>query len=267
MTNGTKAVKINAKNIFKAYSSPCFFAGLIFLFSYFIFYMLCSILAYIDMPAVAGVLLYAVIIFVVSPIFLGLLRFYWCLLFNKFDNPVSIFFYLYKKELYFKALKLVLSLVLKLILRIAFYMLPAIVVLVLASQPLYTAFDISMPLWVGYLSHIENGLIVLGLIAAFFSMLRFYLTPMLFVINDEIDVDEAINMSRIISKKTSTDFIYLVISLFIWIIASIFVLPLIFTIPYFCLCYLVHSKNAIDEYNNHIEAINDINRNNYFEGI
>ncbi len=267
MITGTKAVKINAKNIIKAYIAPCFFAGLVFLFSYFGFYMLCSIFAYINMPTVANILLWAIILFIISPLFMGLLRFYWCLMFDKLNNPISIFFYLSEKKLYLKTLKLVFSLILRFISRYILYMLPAIIVSVLAAHPFYAAFDISMPLWVGYFSHIKNGLVVLGFIGTFFSMLKFYLAPMLFVINDNIDIDEAINMSGIISKKSSTDFIYLFMSLILWIIASVFVLPLIFTIPYFCLCYLIHSKSAIAEYNTHIQFFNDINKNNYFEGI
>ncbi len=267
MTIGTKVIKLNARNILKTYIAPCFFAGLIFLFSYFGFYMLCSIFAYINMQTFAGLLLYAIILFIISPLFLGLLRFYWRLTFDEFDNPISIFYYMSDKKLYFKAVKLIFSLALKLIFRIALYMLPAIIISVLVSQPFYSTFDISMPLWVSYLSHIKNGLIVLCLIIAFLSMLRYYLSPILFVINDTIDIDEATNMSSIISKKSATDFIYLFLSLVFWIIASVFVLPLIFTIPYFCLCYIVHSKNAIAEYNAHIQAINDINNNNYFEGI
>ena len=88
-------------------------------------------------------------------------------------------------------------------------------------------------------------------------MLRFYIAPILFVADENMDVSETLHMSTVISRKSSLDFIYLISSFIGWILISVLVIPLIFTLPYILTSYAVHVRFAIAEYNKHIGNLNN----------
>jgi uncharacterized membrane protein YccF (DUF307 family) len=64
-----------------------------------------------------------------------------------------------------------------------------------------------------------------------------------------MDVYEAIHKSTLLSRATSIDFLGLLLSFFGWILLSVTVIPLIFTLPYFLTSYMVHSRFAVANYN------------------
>ena len=72
-----------------------------------------------------------------------------------------------------------------------------------------------------------------------------------------MDAEEALLMSSVISKTSLMDFVFLGFSLILWIIASILFIPLIFTLPYFIMCYIVHSEYSVKDYNQRISKLND----------
>ena len=84
------------------------------------------------------------------------------------------------------------------------------------------------------------------------------MAPLFFVADDNIDANEAMHMSTVISRKTSIDFVYLCFSFIGWLLLSILIVPLIFTLPYMLTSYAVHIRFAVAEYNRHIEQINKI---------
>ena len=66
----------------------------------------------------------------------------------------------------------------------------------------YDFFNIRMPVWAGNLGPIYNGLLTFGFVILVFMMLKYYLTPMLLVADENIEIEEAFHMSDIISKKS-----------------------------------------------------------------
>jgi len=130
---------------------------------------------------------------------------------------------------------------------------PFFIVKALSHSFLYELIGLSVPFWAANLTSVTVILRLISNIALIFIMLKFYLAPMLFVADDNMESVEAVHMSSTISKKSYVDFIYLGFSFFGWILLSGLVIPMIFTLPYIALSYLIHSRFVISEYNTHIE--------------
>ena len=80
----------------------------------------------------------------------------------------------------------------------------------------------------------------------------FYIAPVLFIADDNMDCAEAIHMSTIIAKGSSIDFVYLFFSFIGWILICFFLIPIVFVLPYLICSYLVHIRFAVAKYNKHI---------------
>ena len=51
------------------------------------------------------------------------------------------------------------------------------------------------------------------------------------------------------------------------IIISLLFIPLIFTMPYFIMAYVVHISHAINDYNEKINKLNDANLPSFVAGV
>ena len=129
-------------------------------------------------------------------------------------------------------------------------------VYILSTETVYNLLDVPMPQWTSNLWTLNSFLAILAAFGLVFVMLRYYLAPFIFVSNDDLDPAEAVNMSKIIAKRTGADFFGLVLSFIPWLLLSIFVAPLIFTLPYFISSYCVHCRFAITDYNSDVDKFN-----------
>ena len=98
-------------------------------------------------------------------------------------------------------------------------------------------------------------------------MARYYIAPFLLIADEDMDAAEAIHMSDVISKSTMLDFIYLFFSLLGWIILSVLVIPIMFTLPYIITSVSVHTRFAIAEYNKRVDKQNSDTFPTYVAGI
>lgn len=191
-----------------------------------------------------------------EPLLLGVLSFFKRLVFEQDDSVLIIFRYFSNAEEYKRAIQLISILTVKFALSAILLFFPCIVVYLLSTEMVYDLLDIPMPLWASNLWMLNSFLAFLASLGLLFIMLRYYLAPFIFVSNDELDPDEAVNMSKIISKRTGADFFGLSLSFVPWILLSIFIAPLIFTLPYFIASYCVHCRFAITDYNRDVDKFN-----------
>lgn len=194
--------------------------------------------------------------FAVFPLVLGALLFFRRLLWDQEDNTLIIFKYFSNSTDYKRALHFALLLSLKLLLAAAVLFSPCIIIWILSNEGLYDALGFSLPIWTSNLWALNSFICILALFALVFVMLKYYLSPFIFVSNDSVDPAEAVNMSTIISKRTGGDFFGLVLSFTGWILLSALVAPLIFTLPYFLTSYSVHCRFAITAYNRDVDNFN-----------
>ncbi len=267
MTVASCTIKKAAKNALKNNLTKSFVVCCALLFCYLINYNISSCLYLIGGDLFANIIFIILSLFMFVPVALGSVRFFWRLLCGVSDNPISIFYYFTSKELYKKALKLILNFALKTLAYAIILLIPYFIVSVISNVETYEFFNIAIPLWTANLSNLAVFLKSIATVGTVFLMLKYYLAPMLVIADENMDVTEAMHMSVVISKNTMLDFIYLVFSLLGWILLSLLFIPLIFTLPLFITVYLTHCSFAVSDYNEHIKKLNQENFPTFVAGI
>ena len=261
MAISSRVVKITAKTSLKNNYLSCLFSGLILIFTIFAGVYIAGNIGFMGYDWITIPLSALFTFFIVLPLAFGVLRFFWRNMFSVNDYPISVFYYFSDSKLYKRCIKLSFLLLLKAIIPSLILAIPVVALWLVTKGIVFEWMNISIPLWTANLTYIYIFVKNLAIIILLIYMFKFYLAP-LFIISDEnMDVDEAIHMSTVISKKSSLDFSYLLFSFCGWILLSLLVLPLIFTLPYFFSAYTVHFRFVVAEYNKH--AKNSINNNDF----
>ena len=254
MSVGSNAVKVTAKTALKNNWVKVITICMVLIFTVFISNFVASLITVLTGRYLAIAITAFVTVFLTLPLILGILRYVWRMLFSADDNPISVFYWFSSKTLYKRAMNLVWILTLRALLWLAVFNLPTVFIYIFSRSFIFDFLNISAPLWTAnsqfYVFFLENFAIV----ATVLAMLKYYIAPVLYVADDNIDAREAVHMSVVISRKSMADFIFLGFSFFGWIVLSFFILPLIFTMPYMLTAYSVHIRFAIAEYNRHVEG-------------
>lgn len=256
MIGGSKIVKLTAKTALKGNMLKAIISSGIFLFCFFISNYSAGIFSYTGNTVVSYIILTLLAIFLLAPIFLGLIRFIWRMIFGADDSPIAVFYYISDKSAYLKSIKFIVTFIMKSVPAVIILFFPVIILWLFTGSFIYDLFGITMPLWIANLNSIFRIAEVFAIAALCFYMLKFYLSIILFVADENMDINETFYMSKLISRKSSLDFIYLFSSFLGWILLSLFIIPLIFTLPYMLTSYAVHSRFAIAEYNKLIKNFN-----------
>lgn len=256
MTAGSSVVKLTAKTALKNNWLKCIAASAVLIFSYFICIIAAGYVSEIGNDAAAYIFLAVMAVFVLSPLFLGLIRFFRRFIFGADDRSVIIFYYFSDRQKYRRAMHLTFALALRAAGFGILLFLPSVMVDLFSGVRIYDMLNIPIPMWTANLYYVSVFLRTIAVVALIFIMARYYLAVFLTAADEKMDVAEAIHMSCIISRSTMLDFISLVFSFFGWLIISVIVFPLIFTVPFFLTAFCVHSRFAVAEYNKKIERLN-----------
>ena len=232
-------------------------ASLPFVFSIAVLFLVVEVLSTVTNTLISAVLNLTMLYFLILPLALGTFRFFSRWLEGVCEYPTAVFFYFSNNAVYRKSLNFIFRLVIRLLVSYFLLSLPAIIVGGLASSDVYEHLGFAIPLWTPLLSTISNLLFVLSFIIFIFVNIKYYLAPYLFIIDDEMTPVNAMKMSMIISRRTQIDFIYLFFGMIVYVVLSLLYLPLIFTLPFLIMTYLIHSKYAVIQYNNTIEALTE----------
>lgn len=202
----------------------------------------------------------AAILFIVFPVTLGVIRFFWRLTGGAEDKLIEVFYYFSSAILYKRAVKTVLLITFKCVCCFIICMLPYLIVNLLSHSWIYQFIGAEVPLWVAGLTLVEAFLKVAGIFAATLMILRYYLVPAIIVMDDDLLLFEAVHISVMVSRRSLGSFGVLVVSLLGWIILSLFALPVIYTAPLFFGCYVVHSRYVLVNYNLSLDFYNNENK-------
>lgn len=248
------------KQTAKTALSQCFLTAIavicVFLFIYFIGSLTASIVSVFAGTVGYVTAFVAIAFFAISPLALGMLYYFRRLIWGSQDSILIVFKYFSSVAEYKRALHFTLLIFVRLIITALIVFSPCILVWILSNDALYEALGFSLPIWASNLWTLNSVIAIISGLLLVFVMLKFYLAPFIFVANDDIDPAEAVNMSSIISKRTGGDFFGLVLSFAGWILLSLFIAPMIFTLPYFVTSYCVHCRFAITAYNRDVEHFN-----------
>lgn len=230
--------------------------GSVFIFAFFAAELAASLASYFAGTVGYVITLAALLFFAVFPLELGVLNYFRRLLWGQQDSLLIIFKYFSDFNEYKRALHFIFLLCARIVCASAVLYSPCILVWILSNERIYSALNISLPVWTSNLWALNSFIAIVASFVLAFVMLKYYLSPFIFTGNDNIDPAEAVNMSTIISKRTGGDFFGLVLSFAGWIILSFLVSPLVFTLPYFIASYGVHCRFAITAYNRDVDRFN-----------
>ncbi len=267
MTASSSVVKLTAKTALKNHWLKTSVACILVLFAYFIVSVTSGFVSFVLNDYAAYVFLGLCAIFLLFPLILGLIKFFWRFIFGADDSPVSVFSYFSGKAEYKRALRLTVSLALRAAGFGLLLFFPAILVDLFSGVKVYDFLNIPIPLWTSNFGYLSVFLKTLASVALFFIMLKYYLAPFLIVADENMEVGEAIHMSSTVSKNVMLDIIYLFLSFLGWIALSVLIVPLVFTMPYMLTSLSFHVRFAIAEYNKRVEKINQADIPTFAAGI
>ena len=249
-------IKQTAKTALSGKALAAFSASCVFVFICIICTMLSELIWMVAGAASAVVFASLLAIFLCAPLALGVLYYFRRILWGQNDNITIVFRYFSCIDEYKRALHLTLLLALRLLAAGALLFSPSVILDALASEKFYSLIGISIPVWSSNLWVVISFLRVVAGVLLFFVMLKYYMAPFLFIGDDNMDAAEAVNMSTIISKRTSGEFFWLIVSMAAWIALSLLLIPLPFLLPYFICVYGVHCRFAVANYNKDVDRVN-----------
>lgn len=256
------SVRSNARLALKDRYLKCTAASLVLIFTQIIILMLCSAVSLTGSRIFVWILRLLLHIGLSFPLFLGTVRFFKRLIFGFEDNVISVFYYFSELNLYKKALKFTISIFFNLGFKGLISFLPALIIRILTKSSFYELFDLKIPQLAANLWAAGNIFIFAGSVCFLFFTLKLYLAPFLFVSDENMCPAECIALSAIISKISFSSFVFLIFSLSFYILASLFIVPLVFTAPFLFACYAVHCRYSVAQYNSCIDV--DSGRKPYY---
>lgn len=254
MLASNNAVKKTALASIRENLTVCIVAGVIFLFICFVGALMQEILGMVFSGVFAALFIIVFSVAVAFPLFLGLLRFIRRVVWGKIDSVASIFYYFSSKPRYKSAFVLSANLAVRALIGFLVLSIPQMVLNLLSSPKFYEMLDLSVPIWTSYIWPLLIFFKVASAVLFVIFMLKFYIAPFFFVATD-YSAEECIVLSNRLSVRTAADYVWLIIGLFGWVVLSALIVPLVFTLPYFIACYIVHCRFAVAQYNKVVDQM------------
>ena len=197
------------------------------------------------------------VLFVISvgfPLTLGVLRTFRAVYEKQETDLYSVFFYFSSKKLLLKVIRLCIYLVFRIAIISVLLLLPSFIIEGLSSGNMPFLDNNDLPLWLSNLWVFGTVLRGAAIAITVYIVLQYYMAPYIFILNDNIDVSETLFLAKKTAKLGISNFFALILSFLGWITLSLLAVPLIFTLPYAIMCYVVHCEAITDYYNKKIKS-------------
>ena len=248
----SRVVKITARAALKGRWVEAILASFTGLFSVLICNVCFSLAAFSEntmLIAISAAIIALTAIFILAPLFLGILRYFWRLTNSLHDDLSTVFYFFAEGKNYRRALKLTFIIGWRIVTAFFVCMLPYAIAGALSGDRLYLLIGQEIPLWAPNLMLIRAFLYVVGVICAVLYISRYYLVPVLVVMNDDMLLLEAVHTSSMVAKRSGSPFLALAFSCIGWLLLTSLLLPALYTLPFIIACYVVHSRFAMANYN------------------
>lgn len=267
MTASGAVVKLTAKTALKNNWLKTSVACLTVIFAFFTVSIASGFITFVLNDVAAYIFFAVAAVFLLFPLIFGLIKFFWRFIFGADDNPISVFSCFSCVREYKRILRLTVALGLRAVGIGILLFLPSIIIDIFSNADIYELLNIPIPLWTSNFGYMSVFLKTVAAVVLFFLMLKYYIAPFLLIADENMEVAEAIHMSATVSKNVMLDIIYLIFGFSGWIILSVLVIPLVFTLPYMLTSLSVHVRFAIAEYNKRVESINNTGIPTFDAGI
>lgn len=194
--------------------------------------------------------------FLCVPLLYGILRFAWYTALGSDIPFFEVFYYLENGYNYIRSISLGFRIFIRIVLIIAACFAPSLIISAICTPKLYDLLGVSMPYFVSSLWALQNVLEIFGITISVILLMRYFTAPILLINNQNLCPQEALNLSVIISKYANGHTFGFLFSFVGWAILSVFILPLLYTIPLFLVSYSLHCKYLIDNYNRIVDFEN-----------
>lgn len=220
--------------------------------------MICELLSELFSIAATGlggiVLRCILIVFVLLPLMMGLIYYYRRMLWGQSDRLSLIFRFFSSLKEYKRVLSLVMLIIAKLAVSSIILFLPTACASLLSQEWFFRFLNINYPVWATNMWMIGQFLSFIASVALFFISIKYYMAPFLLVCDEDMHSAEAVNMSEIISRRTVSEFFWLLLTFLGWILLSLLLIPALFTVPYILCTCLVHCRFAVAAYNKEVQT-------------
>ena len=250
--NSLAALKGNWAAAVAAIMIPVFFSLIVF----YAGYLASELFLSGAVSVVIGILQIAALSLIGAPLLLGTLKFFWHLSDSGEININHVFIYFSGKRMYTRAFHVTLLLAVRVFVIGALMFVPAFIIDFVSAGGLDSLFT-TTPLWFTNLWIFAAFLRTLGFIVTALLVFKYYLTPFIFVINDEVEPLEAMHLSRNAARFSSWNYVGLICTMLGWALLTVFALPAFFTLPYMIMTYVIHSNFAVYYYNERIKEQRD----------
>jgi hypothetical protein len=182
-------------------------------------------------------------------LFLGTIRSYWRGANGQIDGVSGCFYYFSSKKERKRAFKFNLILLLHWLKVALLLLLPAIIVHIATGSEIYEFFGISIPLFLMNLRYLDNVFYIIALVLATAHLISLHLPAFLFVSCEDKTPRECFSRGIDIGRYTKSRFFTHLLGFSGWILLSLTLIPLLFTMPYLLMSYVVESRYNVAFYN------------------
>lgn len=191
----------------------------------------------------------AVKLFVLLPVILGLLRWFWRACCGMYDGVETLFYYFSSKSVYLRALKATAIFWAASIAAGFVCMLPTYITSLIASPRLYQLFGGNMPSSFGAAGTLIRALRLMGYVALVFVWARLINYLPMVVMYDDVKPEKLFPITMRVFAHYTTQTMGFILSFFGYILLSVLVIPLVFVGPYIITSYMTYVKFAVNNYN------------------
>ena len=245
----TKAVKSTALITLRGNWVLSCAQAMVPVFATIIVFLSCILLSLPFGDVLAYIIFALLFAFMVAPLWLGALRTYWRSANGAKSSVSECFYYFSGKEEYMRSLKYNLRILLHWLKVSLILLLPAILVHVFTSNEIYELFGISIPLFLMNLRYLNVVFHIGALILGAAHLISLYLPAFLFVSNEDMKAKECFERGIEIGRYTKSRFFTHLLGFSWWILLSITLIPLLFTLPYLLMSYVVECRYNVAFYN------------------
>ena len=190
-----------------------------------------------------------VFVFLCAPLWLGALRVFWRTANGCDDSPAETFYYFTLKKEYMRSLSFNLKVAVHWVVVEFILFLPAILTYIFTSGTFFQWIGASTPLLLVNLRYLIYVFEIAAVVLTVVHLTSLYLPAFLFVSNEEMKPRECINRGIQIGKYTKGRFWSHLLGFSGWIVFSLMFIPMLFTVPYLLMSYVVECRYNVAFYN------------------
>lgn len=195
----------------------------------------------------------AIDLFAFSPLYIGALRWFWQVTAGVDEPVASIFYYYSFSRAYFNAVLVRLNYWWRTVIISVIAFIPYSILRSMSkSIPKTVAVNIGYSALIGFLAVVAA---VLGALVVLMFLTKYYLVLPVMFSDDTVTVGNAFRLSAVMSRGNRVTLFFMVIPGFAgWILLSLLVVPMIYTVPYFIASLTVFSRYSITAFRINREA-------------